>query len=239
MSFKSAVRNLFVSSDSDETDVGTDFSYNDELSDFDEDSDDDSDVYVETEDDGGTDVEREKHTGYAGKSENEYAETAEKRRQDKKIERQRSAEERRKRYESERESRIGEQRRQQMKNVDNSRDFQRRTNTRNQSEPKVIRYAPKENEGENMNIIIFRPKVFSDIKSPCEQLRSGNTVIIDFGLTSEDKKTRMIDYISGVIFAIRGHVIEISQEVYIFSPRDVNISGDIANNQRIYDDIAI
>ena len=76
---------------------------------------------------------------------------------------------------------------------------------------------------------VIKPTEFSDCQDICDILLGGDSVIINIeGLDSEISQ-RIMDFVSGTVYAIRGSLSPVSRLIYIVSPENVSISGDVLN----------
>lgn len=77
-----------------------------------------------------------------------------------------------------------------------------------------------------LEVHIVKPSSFEDSQEVCEILLSGQAVVVNLEGFDEDEAQRIMDFISGCIFAINGKLHRISKYIFIFSPDNVDISGD-------------
>lgn len=77
-----------------------------------------------------------------------------------------------------------------------------------------------------MEVHIIKPSSFEDSQEVCEILLSGQAVVVNLEGFDEDEAQRIMDFISGCIFSINGKLHRISKYIFIFSPDNVDISGD-------------
>jgi WhiB family redox-sensing transcriptional regulator len=79
-----------------------------------------------------------------------------------------------------------------------------------------------ENESKTVNqddrIITFHPNSFSDGRNIGEALRTGNAVIMNCTEMKEDDRKRIIDFVSGLIFANGGSIERVSNKVFLLTP---------------------
>ncbi len=68
------------------------------------------------------------------------------------------------------------------------------------------------------NIILTRPVDFEDHAVLDGEIRNGQIVVMDLNDTREKDKQRLLDYVSGVSFAGRGSIHEISKDIYMILP---------------------
>jgi len=73
--------------------------------------------------------------------------------------------------------------------------------------------------------IIF-PSSFEDSQEICNTLLESKPVVVNLEGFDADDAQRIMDFISGCIYAINGKYHQISKYVFIFTPEQVDISGD-------------
>jgi cell division inhibitor SepF len=83
---------------------------------------------------------------------------------------------------------------------------------------------PLSNNGSNP-VAIFYPKSYEDVEKIIDTLRSGKNAIVHFTELKETTSMRIIDMLSGAIYALNGGLYEMEKNIYMFSP-----SGVIVNN---------
>lgn len=90
------------------------------------------------------------------------------------------------------------------------------------SKPKVV---PMNNRA-MMEVNIIKPSSFEDSQNICNTLLSGRPVVVNLEGFDPDDAQRIMDFISGCIYAIKGRYHQISKYIFIFTPENVDISGD-------------
>ncbi|MDK2809138.1 MAG: cell division inhibitor SepF [Clostridiales bacterium] len=84
-----------------------------------------------------------------------------------------------------------------------------------------IRTTPK-----GLEVCIMKPNGFEDSQDICDMLLTGRAAVVNLeGFDPEDAQ-RVMDFISGCVYAINGKLHQISRYIFIFSPETVDISGD-------------
>lgn len=84
-----------------------------------------------------------------------------------------------------------------------------------------IRTTPK-----GMEVCIMRPTSFEDSQDICDMLLTGRATVVNLEGFDPDEAQRIMDFISGSVYAINGKLHQISKYIFIFSPDTVDISGD-------------
>ena len=72
----------------------------------------------------------------------------------------------------------------------------------------------------------MKPTVFEDSKEICDLLISGRVTVINLEGFDIDIAQRIMDFVSGCVYAINGKLHQISNYIFIVTPENVDISGD-------------
>lgn len=94
-----------------------------------------------------------------------------------------------------------------------------------ESKGKVV---PLRNNKE-LEVKVVKPTSFSDCQDICDILLNGDAVIINLEGFDAELSQRVMDFVSGTIYAIKGKISTISRFIYVVSPENVTISGDVMN----------
>lgn len=77
-----------------------------------------------------------------------------------------------------------------------------------------------------LEVCICKPNNFGDSQDACEMLIRGHAVVVNLEGIDIMEAQRIMDFISGCIFSMSGKMHQISRYIFIFSPENVDISGD-------------
>ena len=94
---------------------------------------------------------------------------------------------------------------------------------------KVTPMRPSNRRANNvsMEVCVIKPASVDDSREICETLLSGRTVILNLEGLDLEIAQRIIDFISGSAFAISGNLQKISNYIFLVTPTNVDISGDL------------
>ncbi len=79
----------------------------------------------------------------------------------------------------------------------------------------------------DMEVCIIKPNTVEDAREITETLLNDRTVVLNMEGVNLDVAQRIIDFTSGSCFAIDGNLQKISNYIFIITPPNVEISGDI------------
>ena len=90
-----------------------------------------------------------------------------------------------------------------------------------------MRHPAARKSGNNMEVCVVKPSSVDDSREITETLLSGRTVILNLEGMDLEIAQRIIDFISGATFAISGNLQKISNYIFLVTPTNVDISGDL------------
>jgi len=73
---------------------------------------------------------------------------------------------------------------------------------------------------------VVSPTSFDDAMDIGSAFRQGLPVIMNLGGADRDLARRLIDFASGVVFALEGSMERVAPQVYLITPTDVEVSDD-------------
>ncbi|NLO89345.1 MAG: cell division protein SepF [Clostridia bacterium] len=79
----------------------------------------------------------------------------------------------------------------------------------------------------NVKIIVMKPTSFEKVVNYATDLKNRNPVVLNFEGTDGETARRIIDFMSGVTYALEGSVEKINASIFAFLPNNVEIIGDI------------
>lgn len=87
-----------------------------------------------------------------------------------------------------------------------------------------------ENKRVHRKITVFEPRAYSDCKSIAKALFRKEIVIITFSAMEESQARRVVDFITGAIYAVDGDIQRIGEEIFICSPANVDVDSSVAQS---------
>lgn len=86
---------------------------------------------------------------------------------------------------------------------------------------------PSRRNSPAMEVCVIKPNSVDDTREITETLLSGRTVILNLEGLDLEIAQRIIDFTSGATFAIDGNLQKISNFIFLVTPANVDISGDL------------
>ncbi len=95
--------------------------------------------------------------------------------------------------------------------------------------------APSGFSGQVLNIsnkqevVLFHAKTFDDAAKAADELRKRKAVILNMENVDKALTRRVVDFLSGAVYALDGSVKKIAQCTYLFCPHNMAVVGDLEN----------
>ncbi len=81
--------------------------------------------------------------------------------------------------------------------------------------------------GAQSQVVLVKPERFETAAEIADQLRARRPVLINLETTPKDVTRRLVDFLSGVAYALDGKVKKIAANTYIITPSNVDLVGDL------------
>lgn len=88
---------------------------------------------------------------------------------------------------------------------------------------------PEEALDENgaSKMILLEPRAYSESQQIVDHLKNRNTVVVNLKRVTGDQAKRIVDFLSGTIYAINGDLQKIGGGIFLCTPNNVNVQGKI------------
>ncbi len=89
--------------------------------------------------------------------------------------------------------------------------------------------SKSENESEiNGNkMILLEPRAYSESQQIADHLKKRNSVVVNLKRVTSDQAKRIIDFLSGCIYAIGGTMQKVGVGIYLCAPNNISVQGKI------------
>ena len=93
-------------------------------------------------------------------------------------------------------------------------------------------YYTEDNVNLNMGsgkMILLEPRAFSESQQIADHLKKRNTVVVNMKRVTSEQAKRIIDFLSGTVYAIGGDLQKIGVGIFLCTPKNVNVEGTISD----------
>ena len=78
-------------------------------------------------------------------------------------------------------------------------------------------------------VVLFHAKSFDSAAKAADELRKKKAVILNMENVDKSLTRRVVDFLSGSVYALDGSVKKIAQSTYLFCPHNMDVVGDLEN----------
>lgn len=79
----------------------------------------------------------------------------------------------------------------------------------------------------NVKVILHEPRSYEETQEIADHLRSRRTVIVNLQRLSTDSARRVVDFLSGCVYALNGDIKKVGASIFLCTPENVDIQGAI------------
>lgn len=77
-------------------------------------------------------------------------------------------------------------------------------------------------------MILIEPRAYSESQTIADHLKSKNTVVVNLKRVTDAQAKRIIDFLTGTLYAIGGDLQKIGPGIYLCTPKNVSVQGKIS-----------
>ncbi len=89
----------------------------------------------------------------------------------------------------------------------------------------------KEADKTGNKMILLEPRAYSESQQIADYLKNRNSVVVNLKRVTAPQAKRIIDFLSGCIYAIGGTMQKIGVGIYLCTPNNVNVQGKITDDR--------
>lgn len=79
-------------------------------------------------------------------------------------------------------------------------------------------------------MILLEPRAYSEAQQIADHLKKRNTVVVNLKRVTSDQAKRIMDFLSGTIYAIKGNIQKIGSGIFLCTPNNINVQGKITDD---------
>jgi len=89
-----------------------------------------------------------------------------------------------------------------------------------------LRSVPGGNGGSDFSMHVVTPRSFNDAQQVADEFKRSKPVIINLQSTDRELSKRLIDFSSGMTYALGGGMQRIAQGIFLLTPQNVEVSAE-------------
>ena len=88
-----------------------------------------------------------------------------------------------------------------------------------------VEEATREETQEGSKMILLEPRAYSESQQIADHLKKRNSVVVNLKRVTSDQAKRIIDFLTGCIYAIGGDLQKLGNGIYLCTPKNVTVQG--------------
>jgi cell division inhibitor SepF len=77
-------------------------------------------------------------------------------------------------------------------------------------------------------VVLFEPRVYAEAQEIADHLKSRRAVVVNLQRIQHDQAKRIVDFLSGTVYAIGGDIQRVGTDIFLCTPDNVDVSGNIS-----------
>ena len=86
--------------------------------------------------------------------------------------------------------------------------------------------------GSGNKMILLEPRAYSESQQISDHLKARNSVVVNLKRVTPDQAKRIVDFLSGTVYAIGGDLQKIGGGIFLCTPKNVNVQGQITEDEK-------
>jgi len=91
--------------------------------------------------------------------------------------------------------------------------------------------ALEEADKSGSKMILMEPRAYSESQQIADHLKNRNSVVVNLKRVTSDQAKRIIDFLTGTLYAIGGDLENIGGGIYLCTPKNVSVQGKITDEE--------
>ncbi len=84
----------------------------------------------------------------------------------------------------------------------------------------------------HVNMVIIRSNDYSDARTVADHILANRAVLLNLENCNKEMAQRILDFLSGVVYAQGGDLQRVAHSTYAVTPRNVGLQGELAEESR-------
>lgn len=76
-------------------------------------------------------------------------------------------------------------------------------------------------------VVIVEPRAYAEAQDIADQLKNRRAVIVNLQQIEREQAKRIVDFLSGTVYAIGGDIQKVGTDIFLCTPDNVEVTGNI------------
>ena len=81
-------------------------------------------------------------------------------------------------------------------------------------------------------MMLLEPRAYSESQQIADYLKNRCAVVVNLKRVTPDQAKRIVDFLYGTIYAIRGDIQKLGGGIFLCTPNNVNVEGKISDDNQ-------
>lgn len=95
-----------------------------------------------------------------------------------------------------------------------------------QNTPRIVSLQSAKNTSK---VILSEPRVYDEAQDISEHLKNKRAVIVNLQRIDREQAVRIIDFLSGTVYALGGDIQRVGTDIFLCVPENVEVTGEITD----------
>lgn len=105
--------------------------------------------------------------------------------------------------------------------------FESRKQSRNQQFSNVGSNVVSLHTQKNTRMVLCEPKSYDEAQAIADEIRNRKSVVVNLQRVQSDLGLRIVDFLSGTVYALSGSISKLGPNIYLCAPETVEVQGSI------------
>ena len=79
-------------------------------------------------------------------------------------------------------------------------------------------------------MVLVEPRAYSESQTIADHLKGRNSVVVNLKRVTNDQAKRIIDFLSGTLYALGGSLQKLGNGIYLCTPKNVTVEGRMSDD---------
>lgn len=98
-----------------------------------------------------------------------------------------------------------------------------------QEERKPAKVVPLQSTQKHSKVVLAEPRVYAEAQDISEHLKNKRAVVVNLQRIDRDQGVRIVDFLSGTVYALGGDIQRIGTDIFLCVPDNVEVDGAISD----------
>lgn len=82
---------------------------------------------------------------------------------------------------------------------------------------------------QSSKLVLCEPRMYNEAQEIADHLKNRKAVVINLQRVDHHQAKRIVDFLSGTVYAINGDIQKLGQQTFLCTPDNVDVSGSISD----------